>query len=369
MSPLAPRVWTGASEFDLTSRAALSRGKVACETEKTAGGEGPLTAPSSGESDLRLHRFASLTRAIAIPNVQEVPTIFAQCTLDSYCFYRAGAGFARILPLRPRLLELSGPRGQNVYEVHLSLTSESGALHQITGFLAESDVEIISMNIQSGRGKTGDVVAYLEMGGSKRGIEEVLEELKGLGSVQEAVAVRKDRVVFEEFLFPIKIDEEARGFLMTDRAWMSIATRLALNYGTGGLAILHQAGIACGEEYAKHLQSKLGLKASQETFVDNLVAMLRAAGMGRVEMSKTEHGFSVRVLEPIVPATETKIHDHFLTGVIAGATGHLFATSYSVDKVRFEGNELEFALEGRRAEALTKVNAVRGPRALAKDDA
>jgi len=89
------------------------------------------------------------------------------------------------------------------------------------------------------------------------------------------------------------------------------------------------------------------------------VAMLRAAGMGRVEMSKTEHGFSVRVLEPIVPATETKIHDHFLTGVIAGAAGHLFAASYSVDKVRFEGNELEFVLGGRRAEALTKEQRVK----------
>jgi hypothetical protein len=55
--------------------------------------------------------------------------------------------------------------------------------------------------------------------------------------------------------------------------------------------------------------------------------------------------------------------------VIAGATGHLFATSYSVDKVRFEGDELEFVLCRRRAEAITKVAASRGPRAISKDDA
>jgi len=187
--------------------------------------------------------------------------------------------------------------------------------------------------------------------------------------VEEADAARKDKVIFEEFLFPMMIDDEVRGFLMTDSAWMSIATRLVLSYGTGGLAILHQAGIACGEEYAKHLQSKLGLRVSQETFMDNLVVMLRAAGMGKAEMSKTEDGFVVKVREPIIAATETKIHDHFLTGVIAGATGHLFATSYAVEKVRFEGNELEFVLGGRRGEAVTKVTAPRGPRALSKDDA
>ena len=51
--------------------------------------------------------------------------------------------------------------------------------------------------------------------------------------------------------------------------------------------------------------------------------MLRAAGMGNIEMSRTAEGFVVKVQEPIIPATETKIHDHFLTGVIAGATGYL----------------------------------------------
>jgi hypothetical protein len=235
--------------------------------------------------------------------------------------------------------------------------------------LAEAEIDVVSMHIQSTRGKAADVVAYLEMGESNLSIENLLKAVRELDYVEEADAVRKDKVVFEEFLFPIMIDDEVRGFLMTDRAWMSIATRLMLTYGTGGLAILHQAGIACGEEYAKHLQSKLGLKASQETFMENLVVMLRAAGMGKLEMSKTRDGFIVKVREPIIPATETKIHDHFLTGVIAGATGHLFATSYSVDKVRFEGDELEFVLGRRRAEALTKVAASRGPRAVVKDDA
>jgi hypothetical protein len=275
----------------------------------------------------------------------------------------------RILPLRPRLLDLSGPPGQNVYELHLSVRSKIDALHQITGFLAESNVDILSMHIQSSRGMTTDVVAYLEMGEANAGIEKLLKSLRELEFVQEAVAARKDRVIFEEFLFPIKIDDDVRGFVMTDSAWMSIATRLLLTYGTGGLAILHQAGVACGEEYAKHLQSKLGLEASQETFMENLVVMLRAAGLGKAEVGKTEDGFIVKVREPIIPATETKIHDHFLTGLIAGATGHLFATSYSVEKVRFEGDELEFVLGHRRADALTKVAASRGPRALAKDDA
>jgi hypothetical protein len=275
----------------------------------------------------------------------------------------------RIFSLRPRLLELSGPAGQNVYELHLSVKSKKDALHQITGFLSAANIDVLSMHIQSTRGMTVDVVAYLEMGEAGMGVEKLLKSVRELEFVQEAAAVRKDRVIFEEFLFPIKIDDEVRGFIMTDGAWMAIATRLILTYGTGGLAILHEAGIACGEEYAKHLQSKLGLKASQETFIENLMVMLRAAGMGRAEMSKTEDGFIVKVQEPIIPATETKIHDHFLTGVIAGATGHLFATSYSVDKVRFEGNELEFVLGGRRAGALTKVAAQRGQRALAKDDA
>jgi hypothetical protein len=276
---------------------------------------------------------------------------------------------ARILPLRPRLLDLSGPVGQNVYELHLVVSSTVGAIHQIAGFLSESNVEVLSMHTQSTRGMTSDVVAYVEIGGSQIGVEKLLKSVRELEFVLEAVAVRKDRVIFEEFLFPIRVEEEARGFLLTENAWISIARRLVLTYGTGGLAILHEAGIACGEEYAKQLQSKLSMKASQETLVENLVVMLRALGMGDAKMSKTEDGFIVKVREPIVQATETKIHDHFLTGVIAGATGHLFATSYSVDHVRFEGSELEFVLGGRRPEALTRVAPSRGPRPVAKDEA
>jgi hypothetical protein len=239
------------------------------------------------------------------------------------------------------------------------VNSNIGGLHQIIGFLAEANVDVVSTQIQSTRGKAADVVAYLEMGEANLSVEDLLKAVRKLDCVEEADAVRKDEVIFEEFLFPVMIDDEVRGFLMTDSAWMSIARRLMLTYGTGGLAILHQAGIACGEEYAKHLQSKLGLKASQETFMENLMAMLRAAGMGIAEMSKTEDGFAVQVREPIIPATETNVHDHFLTGVVAGATGHLFATSYSVEKVRFEGNELGFILSGRRAEALTKEQRVK----------
>jgi predicted amino acid-binding ACT domain protein len=253
--------------------------------------------------------------------------------------------------LRPRLLNLSGTPSQNAYELHLTVKSKIGVLHQITGFLAEANIDILSMHIQATRGKTADIVAYLETGESDMSMEELLKEVEELDFVQEADAVRKDKVIFEEFLFPIMIDDDVRGFLMTDHAWMSMATRLVLTYGTGGLAILHEAGVACGEEYAKHLQSKLGLGASAEVYLENLEVMLRAAGLGITEMRRNHDGFDVNVREPITQATETRIHDHFLTGVIAGATGHLFATSYSVENVRFQGNELGFFLGGRRLEA------------------
>jgi hypothetical protein len=188
------------------------------------------------------------------------------------------------------------------------------------------------------------------MGESRMTIDELLKSVKELDFVQEANAAEKDRVIFEEFLFPIMIDDDVRGFLMTENAWMSIATRLVLTYGTGGLAILHEAGVACGEEYARQLQARLGPKANSETAVENLKVMLRAAGMGVTEMSRTVDGFAVKVREPIIQATETKIHDHFLTGVIAGAAGRLFATSYSVEKVRFEGAELGFTLGRKHVE-------------------
>ena len=252
------------------------------------------------------------------------------------------------------MLNLTTPSSEDAYELHLNVKSKIGVLNQITGFLAEENIDILSMHIQATRGKTADIVAFLEMGESKTSIEQLLETVREMDFVQEANAVKKDRVIFEEFLFPVMIDDEVRAFLMTDSAWMSIASRLVLTYGTGGLAILHEAGVACGEEYAKHLQSKLGPKASADTTVENLKAMLQAAGMGVTEMSRTADGFVVKVREPIIPATETKIHDHFLTGVIAGAAARLFATSYSVEKVRFEGNELGFTLARRYAEGLPR---------------
>jgi hypothetical protein len=261
-----------------------------------------------------------------------------------------GPVFGRKPALRPRILNLTSPDGREVYELHLIVKSKIGVLHEITGFLAGAKIDIVSMHIQAAKGSTADIVAFLEMDESKMSLDELLRRVKDLDCVQEANAAKRDRVVFEEFLFPIMVDEDVRGFLMTDGAWMSIATRLMLTYGTGGLAILYEAGVACGEEYAKHLQKKLGLDASPGRALENLSVMLRAAGMGITDVRPTVSGFSVSVKEPLVPSTETKIHDHFLTGVIAGAVGYLNATSYVVDDVRFEGNELGFALGRKLAE-------------------
>jgi len=242
----------------------------------------------------------------------------------------------------------------DAHELHLSVKSKIGVLHEITGFLAGANIDILTMHIQATKGKTADIVAFVEMGESEMSIEDLIAAITELDFVLEATAVQKDRVIFEEFLFPIMIDDEVRGFLMTEGAWMSIATRLLLTYGTGGLAILYEAGVACGEQYGKQLQAKLGQKVGTETAAENLMVLLRAAGMGITEMRTTFDGFVVKVRDPIIPATETKFHDHFLTGVIAGAVGHLFATSYSAERVRFEGNELEFTLGRRHAQGLAQ---------------
>ena len=256
--------------------------------------------------------------------------------------------------MRPRVLNLTSPSSRDSYELHLNVKSKIGVLHQITGFLAEANIDILSMHIQATKGKTADIVAYLEMEGSKMSIEKLLESVRELDFVQEASAFRNDKVVFEEFLFPIMMDEEVRGFLMTDGAWVSIATRLVRTYGTGGLAILYEAGAACGEEYARHVLAKIGSKASPETSVENLKALLKAAGLGITEMTRTAYGFVVKVKEPIIAPTETKIPDHFLTGVIAGATGRLLATSFTVEKVAFDGDELGFVLSRRQVEGVSK---------------
>jgi hypothetical protein len=248
------------------------------------------------------------------------------------------------------MLNIATPLHKDVYELHLSVKSKIGVLHEITGFLSQQKIDIVSMHIQAARGSTADIVAFLEMEESKLTIHELLGSVRELDFVQEANAASKDKVVFEEFLFPLMVDEDVRGFLMTEGAWMSIATRLVLTYGTGGLAILHEAGVACGEEYAKQLQAKLGLRANPESAVENLEVMLRATGMGVVEISATLDGFLVKVEQPVIQATETKIYDHFLTGVISGAAGRLFATRYLVEAVRFEGDELRFTLARSHAE-------------------
>lgn len=251
------------------------------------------------------------------------------------------------------MLNLAAPSSGDTYELHLNVKSKIGVLHKITGFLAEANIDIVSMHIQATRDGTADIVAYLEMKESEMTAEKLLETVRDLDFVQEASVVSKDRVVFEEFLFPIMVDDSVRGFLMTEGGWMSITTRLMLTYGTGGLAILHEAGVACGEEYARQLQARLGQRATSEKLLENLQVMLRAAGLGVVEVGVSAEGYSVRIKDPVVTASETKIHDHFLAGVVAGAIGGLFATTYSVEKVRFEGSELRFLLGRKQAPAVS----------------
>ncbi len=268
--------------------------------------------------------------------------------------------------MRPRVLNLAAPSSEDTYELLLNVKSKIGVLHEITGFLAKSKIDILSMHIQAARGKTAVIVAYLEMEESKTNVQKLLRDLRDLDFVIEAEAVKKDGLMFEEFLFPILVDDEVRGFLMTDSAWMSIASRMVLTYGTGGLAILYEAGLACGEEYARHLHAKLGLNASAKAAIENLGAMLRAVGMGVTEMNATTDGFLVKVTQPVIPATETKFHDRFLAGLIAGAAGRLMATSYSVENVKFEGDELSFKLSQRAPENRTNEARARGPESSIK---
>jgi len=265
---------------------------------------------------------------------------------DSSYFYRPNGRFSRF-PVRPRILNLTSPSSQNAYELLLDVKSKIGVLHEITGFLATANIDILSMDIMATRGKTAVIVAFIEMGAAKTSIEGLLREVRELDFVIDAQAAKKDGVLFEEFLFPIMVNDDIRGFLMTDTAWMSIATKMVLTYGTGGLAILHEAGVACGEEYGRHLQTKLGLNSGMKASVNNLRLMLLTMGLGEAEMVRTAEGFLVKVREPIISAKETKFYDHFLTGVIAGAAGLLTASNYDVENVRFEGNELSFKL-GRR---------------------
>jgi hypothetical protein len=111
------------------------------------------------------------------------------------------------------------------------------------------------------------------------GIEKLLEGVRGLELVQRATALKKDEVAFEELLFPIMMDEDVRGFLIRDSAWMSMATRLVLAHGTGGLAMLHEAS-RMREECAKQVQAKLGPGSSAQRSLENLKVMLRASGLG-----------------------------------------------------------------------------------------
>ena len=124
--------------------------------------------------------------------------------LDSSYFYHTEGLFLRIRRMRPRQLNLASPSGQDIYELHLDVKSKIGVLRKITGFLAEANVDILSMHIQSTKGKAADVVAYLGMGESEMRVEELLNQVRELDFVQEAEVVKKDRVVFEEFLFPTR---------------------------------------------------------------------------------------------------------------------------------------------------------------------
>ena len=93
--------------------------------------------------------------------------------------------------MRPRLLNLTAPTGEDAYEVLLSVKSKIGALHELTGFLAEANVDVLSMHIQATRGRAADIVAFIEMRESKTGVEDLMQALRELEFVTEADAVKK----------------------------------------------------------------------------------------------------------------------------------------------------------------------------------
>ena len=256
------------------------------------------------------------------------------------------------LPEQPSLatsrsLGISAPDGEDDYELYLRVKSKPSVLGRVSSLVGSKGVDILWMNGQASDDKqTADFYMFMEMSAATLSASELVAELKKQDFVLEARSQKRDRVYFEGFAFPLTSGGHRRVMVLDALGWTGLVKNVLGKFGSAGQSMLHDEGAAFGQEVAERLLKRLADPEPAQV-LDNLKALVKASGLGLVEISEVDDGesFRVSITESILRQGDgAKLTDDFLAGIIRGAIGRAYGGEYWVNGTRLEGERMVFEL-------------------------
>ncbi len=248
-----------------------------------------------------------------------------------------------------RSLGISAPAGRDVHEVYLRVKSYPSVLGKISNLMGERKVDILSVSGQvADDKKTARLIFYVEMGSAASSIEELEGALRKQEFVLDVITRPRNRMYFEDIMFPLTSGGHYRVFTVGARSWVSLVKQLLEKFGSGGKAILQEEGVAVGEEMVDRIGNRFE-KADKEILLDNLIGLFRGSGLGLLEIksggsSGERSSFRIAIREPAAAESDAPILDDFLVGVVKGAISKILSKDLRVKDAAYEDGKITFEL-------------------------
>jgi glycine cleavage system regulatory protein len=247
----------------------------------------------------------------------------------------------------PRSLGISVPEGKDVYEVYLRVRSTPSILGKVSNLFGSKNIDILGVHGQvSGDKKFGDLIFYVDVGGSTASTAEVIDELERQSFVVSATSHPRNSVYFEANTFPLTSGGHYRVFVLGANGWASLVKSMLDRFGSGGKFLLREAGVAFGREMVSGIGSRFS-SADSAVLIDNLKALLRASGLGLMEITgdRVRNRLMVEIKEPVIsPDGGATTTDDFLIGAVKGAVSKIYSRDYKVARESYRDKTLAFEL-------------------------
>lgn len=216
--------------------------------------------------------------------------------------------------------------GYKYYELLMWISNVVGALHRITGKLAQAEINILTgMHRQYGDKVLW--IVFVEVPESVD-IEEILEEIARMDVILELKYHMMDKVeIFDSYLFPLGM-YDIRIFILPNYVFHSLKKEMIDTLKTGGEAILYRQGMFSGRTIAIRIKKRFKEKlTSINDILRFLENVFRALGWGLLEFKsidpKAKIG-SIIVRESVEYTEFSSIKCHFFRGFITGILREIF---------------------------------------------
>lgn len=238
-----------------------------------------------------------------------------------------------------------------MHEVFLRVESQASILGKISNLMGERNVDILGIHGQVSEDKgSADLIFYVEMKDAKATIEEVVAALRAREFVLEARSWPMKRLYFERATFSLTSGGHYRVLTVGAASWVSLLKAVVRKYGSAGRAILHEEGVAAGEEMVERIRRRLP-EADQDTMLENLKGLIRASGFGILQIERTRpplpggaEGFNATLTSTAAAESADQLVDDFLVGAVRGALGKISSKSFRAEGPTLKDGRLEFKL-------------------------